>query len=367
MPSPGRQRSDAIPAVAFDMTPAISGRTGIARYVEELAYALEREGVQLRRWAVGRASRPPPEGTRWIRTPARLLEPWWRLARRPLLDHLLPGFALVHATGAVIPPTQRPLVVTVHDMAAIRFPALHPPRHLAQQQALLRALAGAAAIVAVSQATADDLVALGVDSERLTVAPLGSTLLPTGTLRAEPQLPAHYLLCVGETSPRKRLELVLHALALLHAPELGLVIAGPPAADEPRLRELISSLGLRERVLRLEHVSDALLSVLYRDAVALCFPSISEGFGLPVLEALAAGLPVVASDIAVLRELAGDAALYPAEAAPRAWAEAVESIVCDERLRSEMVRRGHARAALFTWERTARATLAAYRRASSSA
>ena len=101
-------------------------------------------------------------------------------------------------------------------------------------------------------------------------------------------------------------------------------MVGPPAGDEERLRALIVELGLTQRVTRLGAVSDAELSGLYRHAMALCFPSISEGFGLPVLEAIAAGVPVIASDIPATRELASSIAVYPGGDDPDAWAQAIE-------------------------------------------
>lgn len=360
MPPAARHTGEAISPVAFDMTAQISGTTGVARYVAELGAALEAEGVGLRRWAVGRALRSPAPGTRWIRTPARLLAPCWRVARTPPLEWFLGSVGVVHATGALAPATRRPLVVTIHDVAAIRFPDLHPQRHVRQQRALVRALDRAAVVIAVSQSTADDLAALGVRSERLVVAPLGLTPLPLASESLAIELPRRYLLCVGETAPRKRLELPVRALARLHESDLGLVLVGPPAGDEARLRGLISELGLSERVVRAKHVDDQVLARLYQDAAALCFPSVAEGFGLPVLEALSVGLPVLSSDIPTSREVAGDAAIYlPAD--PTVWAEAFEAITSDKEQRRELGALGRRRAAAFTWQRTAGATIDAYR------
>jgi glycosyltransferase involved in cell wall biosynthesis len=352
--------TDAPPRVAFDATPAISGSTGVARYVNELGAALERRGTTLRRFAVGRAAFPVPAHTRHLRVPARLLEPWWRAVRQPTIERLLGGVELVHATGLLTPATRRPLVMTVHDMAALRHPELHPDRHVRQQRAQLALLDRAAVIVTVSRATADDLVELGIPAARLVVAHPGRTELPPESA-APPGLPAGpYLLTVGETSPRKGYPVLLRALARLGG-DLPLVMAGPPAGDEECVRALAETPALRPRVRRLGAVGDATLAALYRGALALCFPSVAEGFGSPVLEAMGAGLPVVASDIPVLRELAGDAALFVAHDDQDAWAAALERIAGEERLRRELSERGRRRAAEFTWERSAAATLAAYR------
>jgi glycosyltransferase involved in cell wall biosynthesis len=191
------------------------------------------------------------------------------------------------------------------------------------------------------------------------VTPLGVSPLAEPAPETERPAPG-YLLTVGETSPRKDYGTLLRAMSRLDR-DARLVMAGPPAGDEERLRSLIATLGVTSRVTRLGAVSDSLLSGLYAGALGLCFPSVSEGFGLPVLEAMAAGVPVVARDIPVTREVAGDAALYVAGGGERAWAEAIEALLSDGRLRQSLAERGRARAAQFTWERTAAATLDAYR------
>ncbi len=366
--------------VAFDVTPVASGRTGIARYVTQLGAALRESGVELRRFALGRGPFPVPADARRVGVPGRVLERWWSVTHWPRVERLCGRADLVHVTGLVIPPTALPLVITVHDLAALRFPELHPSRNVLQQRSLLRHLRGADAVVAVSQATADDLAHSGVPSERIIVAPLG--LSPRVGVPHEPPetracRPADlaaadksgqgarpatgFLLTVGETAPRKNYGVLLHALARITGPRL--VIAGPPSADEPRISSLITELDIRSRVSRLRSVSDPELTALYHDALALCFPSVAEGFGLPVLEAMGAGLPVLASDIPVMHELAGDAALYAPSGDERAWAEAIEAVVADPALRADLAMRGRKRAAEFTWERTAELTIGAYRAA----
>jgi glycosyltransferase involved in cell wall biosynthesis len=259
----------------------------------------------------------------------------------------------------LLPATRRPLVITVHDLAALRYPELHPDRHVQQQRDQVRSLSRAAAVLAVSSATAEDLVAAGVPAQRIVVAPHGLTPL------ADPSPgPGHpppgYLLTVGETSPRKGYPRLLEALARLYdRPRL--VMAGPSAGDEARVRGLLGTLGLASAVTRLGAVSEPALAALYADALALCFPSVSEGFGLPVLEAMAAGVPVLAADIPPVREVAGDAAILLPPDDSGAWAEAIEAVTGDPSLRERMAEQGRRRAAGFTWARTAEGTLAAYR------
>ena len=344
--------------VAYDVTPVISGSTGIARYASQLAAALEDEGVALRRFAIGRRSHPVPPHTRHLPLPARVVDQWWKLAGRPGIEVLARDAHLVHATGMLIPRTRLPLVVTVHDLAALRHPELHPPRHVSQQRQQLSAVSRAAAIVTVSQATADDLASFDADPSRIFVAPLGVSRGPAPA--PEPSIATGRLLAVGETSPRKRLDLLLRALAGVD-PSIGLVVAGPPAADEQRLSGLIAELGLERRVTRLGRVGDPELAALYRDALALCFPSVAEGFGLPVLEAMAAGLPVLARDMPVMRELTGGSAILLPGDDPAAWAGAIERVALEDGLRARLSVDGRRRAAQFSWARTAAGTLEAYR------
>jgi glycosyltransferase involved in cell wall biosynthesis len=353
--------SDRAFAVAFDVTAAINGRTGIARYVTQLGAALERQGTVLRRFAVGRGAFGPPPGTRWLPVPARAVRPWWRIAPWPAAEQLAGETDVVHATGLLVPPTRRPLVITVHDVAAILHPNLHPPRDRRLLKKVVAAVPQAAAVLTVSHTTAADLASLGIERRRVFVAPNGFTPLPAPA-PLPPGLPpaGTYLLTVGETSPRKGYDVALQALARVD-PAISLVIAGPPAGDERRLRSLVARLGLESRVVRLPSLSDAELASLYADAMALCFPSIAEGFGLPVIEAMAAGLPVIASDIPIVRELAGDTAQFVNGRDPAVWAQAISTLASQESLRHELSVAARPRAQQFTWDAAAAVTQAAYR------
>jgi glycosyltransferase involved in cell wall biosynthesis len=357
--------------VALDATPLISGRTGIARYVTELGAALERRGVDVRRFAIGRGSREPSSDIRRIRVPLRIVERWWAGVPGPSLERFVGPADVVHAAGLLVPRTRRPLVVTVHDLAALDYPELHPDRHVRQVRALLKALDRAAVVLAVSGATADGLVARGIDRAKVLVAPLGATPLDTSNGTAADTAvvaePGSYLLTVGEASPRKGYTTLLRAFASLGATAPRLLMVGPPAGDEARIRDTIAMFHLESRVVRLGAVSDGELAGLYQGALALCFPSVAEGFGLPVLEALAAGVPVVASDISVVREVAGDAALLVPVDDEGLMAKALHAVSVDPQLRARLADAGRHRATAFRWDRTAEVTLAAYRTATAGA
>lgn len=349
--------------VAFDVTPTMTGTTGVARYVRELGAAMERRNVTLARYALGRGDHPVPAGTRRVRAPLRLIDQSWRITRRPRVERLVPAIDAVHATTPMrLPPTRAAMITTVYDLAAIEFPALHPERDVRQLRDQLRGIRESECVVtAISETTSRALVERGVDPCRIVVAACGVPRLPApvpGAMSGRP-----YLLVVGQTSPRKDIGTVVRALSAAEMNDVALVIAGPAGGGEAELQSTIETLGPRSRVVRTTRVSDAELAGLYEGALALCFSSIAEGFGLPVLEALAAGVPVVASDLPVLREVAGDAAVYAPVGDVASWADALTSVVTDSALRGSLVDKGAIRARSRTWEVCADATISAYRRA----
>ena len=345
--------------VAMDATSAIAGRTGIARYVLELSAALPEQGVEPQLFAVGRASVAPPPGCRHLRIPSRFVHRAWAARLPPSAERIAGPVDVVHATSLLPPTTRRPLVMTVQDLDAIDHPELHPARSVRALRATLRHLDRAGTVLAISEATADDLVDRGVERDRIVVTPLGRV-----ELGAPAPTRAHdgpYVLAVGEQMPRKNLALLLRVWA--QVPELPpLVHAGPPGSDTARLEALVQELGLTDRVRFLGYVTPAVLARLLVDALALCFPSTAEGFGLPVLEAMAADLPVVASDLPVLREVTGGHALLVPAADADAWADTLARVVADEVLRRGLIEPARVRAAMYTWKRCAALTADAYRR-----
>jgi glycosyltransferase involved in cell wall biosynthesis len=212
-------------------------------------------------------------------------------------------------------------------------------------------------VITGSQASAADLVAtLGVDPGRLDVVPHGvrsRSIAPSEDVRARLAIgPGPLMLAVAQKRPHKNLTALVRALALL--PGMRLVLPGAPTPHEAELRALAEQLGVADRLHLPAWVSEPDLEGLYTEAAVFVLPSFEEGFGLPVLEAMARGVPVACSDIPVLREVGGDAATYfdPHDAAGivRAVREADGS-------------GGRERAARFTWRRAAEGTLEAYERA----
>jgi glycosyltransferase involved in cell wall biosynthesis len=274
------------------------------------------------------------------------------------------------------------VVVNIHDLAILRFPRKFRRWHRTWTSWLLpRVARTAAAVIALSEATKLDIVELlDVAPERITVIPCGInaefTRCPDESrldaVRERYSLPREFLISVGAIEPRKNLSRLLEAIQRLteadrSLADLSLVHAGPVgwhAEDVPRT---MAKLGLANRVRFLGFVPDEDLAVLYRLARASVYPSLFEGFGLPVLEAMASGCPVVTSDRSSLPEVAGDAAVLVDPTDIDAIADGIRRVWQDEPLRRELTWRGLRRAARFTWDSAARETVRVYDRVLASA
>ena len=354
--------------VALDGTPLLGVRTGIGRYVEHLVSELAgTDGVQVRVTAFsvrGRSAlRTLPTAVRAVHrpVPARLLHLAWLRADRPAAEWLTGRVDVVHGTNFVLPPPRHAAgVVTVHDLAFLHYPQWVDDASQRYRELVPRAIRQAAAVVTPTQAVAGELAeAYGVAERKLRVTPLGVDSTWFDATPAQPAgVPAEYLLAVGTREPRKGLAVLLDAYRALLAdlPDVPPLVLAGPAGWGPQL----DTADLRDRVILPGYVDAATLRGLIAGAAVLAFPSRYEGFGLPPLEALAAGTPVVASDLPVLREVLADHARFapPGDAGALAAAlrdtlERPPSVECRDAARS------HARR--FTWHRCAALTADAYR------
>jgi glycosyltransferase involved in cell wall biosynthesis len=280
-------------------------------------------------------------------------------------------FDVLFAPNFVPPPTRaRRLVVTVHDLAFKRFPETAPHGTKWWLGRLDRALDRATRVIAVSESTRRDLLDLsGVDPARVAVIPLGvdrTLFRPPGreavaAARARFKLDGPYVLYLGGIEPRKNLSNLLAGFAWLPG-DLRLVVVGSGVEWNPEgsdvLRRALATLpvGVRGRIHRTGYVSEADKVALLGGAEAFVYPSLYEGFGLPVLEAMACGTPVVTSNVSSLPEVAGDAAVLVDPADPASIAEGVGRVMGDAELRERLVAAGFDRAERFSWEECARRT-----------
>ncbi len=343
---------------------ATARRTGTEQYTTHLLEALvplERERLVLYfnrplsprpEWLNGAAVREIPFPRLW--THLRLS---WEMVRRA------PDLLFVPAH--VLPPLHpRRTAVTIHDLGYLYFPQAHPPRRRLE----LHLSTGwnarlATRVIAISQATKDDLARhyhISPDKVRVVYHGVEGRFHPTDdpAARARYGLPGRYLLYLGTLQPRKNLERIVQAYSGLPPDTPPLVLAGAPGWYFERISAAIATLGLERRVLLPGYIADDDVPSVLSGASVLLYPSLYEGFGLPVLEAMACGIPVLTSRTSSLPEVAGDAALLVDPLSVPEITAAVQRLLADDALRVELARRGFERARLFTWERCARETLA---------
>jgi glycosyltransferase involved in cell wall biosynthesis len=307
--------------------------------------------------------------------PRPMLYDAWHVLGRPRLEWRAPALRnvdVVHAPSVAVPPHgPPPLVVTVHDVAPLLFSEGFTRRGLWFHARGVKAAARRADLVITgSHAAAAEIEGhTPIGRDRLRVVPYGvdgTTAAPeeiAGTLRRHGLVGTPYVLWVGILQPRKNVGTLVMAFArLVERDRLPhhLVLAGPPGWLEDEILAAAERSHLGERLHRLGEVTDSDLKALYAGADVFALPSRYEGFGLPVLEAMVQGTPVVCADIPALREVAGGAARLVPPADVEAWSAALDDLLGDETARHRMAEAGRARAGQFSWERMVRETRAVY-------
>ncbi len=308
------------------------------------------------RWPTGRAS----VRVAW----EQLVQPW--TLRRIEAD-------LVHGPVFIAPfIAPCPAVVTIHDLSFIRFPAMFRPANRLYLTLMARLSARRARrLIAVSaHAAAETVQLLGVPPERIDVVYHGVDPvfrpLPDDEVAAFRQrqgAPERFVLFLGTLEPRKNLIRLLEAFARIYNAKIKLVLAGGKGWLYDELFARVEDLGLEEAVIFPGYVDAKDLPLWYNAATVVAYPSLYEGFGLPVLEAQACGTPVLTSNVSSLPEAAGDAALKVDPYDVDALAEGLNRMLTDASLRRELRERGLAHARQFSWTRTAQETARVYRRA----
>jgi glycosyltransferase involved in cell wall biosynthesis len=377
--------------VAIDARPALDARkTGVGYYAQHIIRALPNADPEMHVTAWYLHAKGLLRARRFFADvgasnfdersspfPARVFEPVSSRLGVPRLEWLC-DFDVVLATNFLPPATRSPgVVMMVHDLAFQLFPDTAPQVDARWRRRFDQRLHGVARILVPSKSAKDDLVRLyGVEGDRIDAICHG---VDADAFRpaAEPAVQAaqrrygivgRYLLFVGGIEPRKNLPGLVRAFAKLD-PDATLVLAGGPVRWYPKATEQLDAAiealpsSIRGRVVRTGYVSDAEKLALLTGATLFAYPSTYEGFGMPVLEAMACGTPVLTSSVSSLPEVAGEAAVLVDPAKPDAIAGGMDELLMDEDLRNRLAGAGLARAASFTWEKTAKATAASLRRA----
>ncbi len=336
--------------VGLDARALTDGATGVGRYIGALIAAFhETHGVDL-----------VPYGDPGL----RVLGPQLELPLRMRRD----GAQLIHGPANALPLMRLglPGVVTIHDLAIYDHPEWFPSgQWFATRVVVPESARRARLIICPSEATKRATVRLfGVEPERCRVIPHGvetEFALPASPslkadVKARYALPDRYLLQLGTVQPRKNYVTSLRALARIPAQDrMPLIVAGAFGWTYDAVVDAVRELDLREWVRFVGYATMPDLPALYQMAQAVLFPSLDEGFGLPLLEAFAAGTPVVASNAGAIPEVAGDAALLSAPEDAQALADNLLRLLTDDQLRERQVAAGRARAALYTWSASAAA------------
>ena len=351
--------------VGFDATYEKLSATGVGRYSRSLREALaDLEGPELvPLYAAGGRARSRP---------AQILQ---GLAREGVWYPLLferkarrAGCSAVHCPLPVAVRAKRlPLVVTVHDLLPLEFPELFTRFTRGQMRASLPSLRRADRLLTNSEYTRRQVIELlGVPPEQVVVTPLGvgeefRPLQPDpARLRSRFGIEGRFVLCVGALEPRKNLAMALRAFERVSSsePDLELVVVGPEGWRNREFEERLRRTVARVRMTGL--VSDGELAALYSATACFLYPSLAEGFGLPVIEALSCGAPIVTSPRGALPEVAGDAVAFADPDDEEAVALTLAQVLSDSGVSADLRRRGPARAGGFSWRRCAELTAGVY-------
>jgi glycosyltransferase involved in cell wall biosynthesis len=369
--------------IGFDLRPFLREETGVGIYLKNLLYHLalidktNEYFLFSASWKDRFLAKKIPIFAKMKfsdrRIPVKALNYFWYNWRWPPLDHFFKtALDLTHSATPLLLPTRGKKIVTVCDLFFMESPGQagkEAGRTFFTKAA--GALRRADGVITISSFTRDELVArFDLEANKVTVIPLGldrqflEEAGPRGLedTRKKHNLPSSFLLFVGAQEPRKNLLRLVEALKIvhLHGQQIALVLVGPPGEDSNRLLVQAEKLGLAPWLIMTGYLPDEEVRSIYRLATVFVFPSLCEGFGLPLIEAMASGVPVAASFSSAIPEVCQDAALYFRPKDPESMAEKILFLLKSSQAREELVAKGKKRAQDFSWEKTAAETLKFY-------
>lgn len=363
--------------VGYDVSALLNPLTGVGHYTLNLLeglIALDPEAdFRLLAVTMSQDTSKVPLGPRivlrHVRVPARYAVTAWEVLGAPGAERLTGPIDVFHGTNFWVPPAKSAdSIITIHDMTFWLYPEMCTPHVQRYRWLVPRFLKRAAMVITPSRTVAGQVEQeLKFPPDRIVVTPEGvrgafAGARPDQSVLDRLGIDGPYVLFAGTQEPRKNLDRLITAISLVED-DVKLVIAGPPGWGSVDLQGLARKLKVGERVFFSGYLPDRELGALMAGARAFVFPPIYEGFGLPPLEAMAAGVPVVASRIGALAEVLGEAPIWCDPLDSGSIADAIRRAVTDQPLREQATKLGIAQASLYTWAETARLTEQAYRHA----
>ena len=366
---PHLESHDGAITVAIDVGPLLGPLTGIGVAVQQMVATLhESPRVALAPYACSFRG-AMPHGTTRLPVPAAIAQRLWGRLSGPRMDHWLRPAQVIHGTNYVVPPSRLPRVVSVYDCWFLRQPTHASGDVVRAGRVLRRAVDGGATVHASSHATADAVREL-LHTDRVEVIPLAALPLPEQPIISIPPVAelegVPFMVAIGTLETRKNLPRLVQAFGLIadaHS-DLRLVLAGQDGDDRGATNTAIDRLPptTRDRVMFTGRIDEAAKHWLLAHAIVLAYPSLDEGFGFPLLEAMAYDLPVVASTAGSIPEVAGDAALLVAAHDVHALADALQLALTDSATRTRLTDAGRRRIQHYSWADTASQLAGLYRR-----
>ena len=370
--------------VGFDVRPFLKEETGVGIYFKNLLFALakiDRENEYFLfssswkdRFNPGKIPPFTRKHFRDFHYPVKAVNFLWNKLGWPPVDLFFrTDLDLAHSPTPLVLPSRGKKIVTVYDLCFLEYPHLSDDesRHVFTSK-IEQSLHIADGIITISQFSQEQILKrFSIEKGKIHVTHLGidhhfwrdTAQEEKERIRSKFNLPSSYLLFVGAQEPRKNIGKLIEALKIVHRQyrKIPLVIAGRKGADSVFVQDRIKTYDLEQWVTLTGYLDDFELRSVFRSAFALIFPSVCEGFGLPLLEAMISGIPVVASHAPAIPEICQDAALLFDPKNPEDMAESMIHVLKDKTLREDLIQRGEKRVMDFSWESTAKKTLSIYR------